>query len=225
MQNLKNPEHEDMVDTVKREMEVISALEHPFIVDMVSSRMSEEESLMLMTIVKGGELWNVVHKEQEDGSWMSGISEADAKFYGLVIADTLAYMHQKNILFRDLKPENVLVSLLQSKQTITSILCLITDPRLKKIRSIKMGTLTSSTLDSPNSAKARHTLSVEHPTMLLLRLYSVPAMASVSFPKSNVNDNAISIYLLMDGLTNCFRVDIFWTGVDHWALGVVIFEM
>lgn len=109
VQDLKNPEHENMADTVKREMEVISSLEHPFIVDLVSSQETEKESLMLMTIVKGGELWNVVHKEQDDGSWLSGIAESEAKFYSLILADTLGYMHQKNILFRDLKPENVLI--------------------------------------------------------------------------------------------------------------------
>eukprot|EP00980_Cylindrotheca_fusiformis_P026268 scaffold15643_cov104-Cylindrotheca_fusiformis.AAC.4 len=109
VQNLNNPDHEHMIDNVKREMDVISSLEHPFIVDLVSAQSTADESLMLMTIVKGGELWNVVHKEQDDGNWLSGISEADAKFYALILADTLAYMHHKNILFRDLKPENVLI--------------------------------------------------------------------------------------------------------------------
>ncbi|KAL3934727.1 MAG: hypothetical protein SGBAC_009616 [Bacillariaceae sp.] len=109
VQNLDNPEHENMRDTIKREMEVIATLEHPFIVDLVSTYETETESMMLMTVVKGGELWNVVHKEQDDGSWLSGLGEDHAKFYALVIADTLAYMHYKNILFRDLKPENILI--------------------------------------------------------------------------------------------------------------------
>ncbi|CAJ1931536.1 unnamed protein product [Cylindrotheca closterium] len=109
VQNLDNPEHANMRDTIKREMEVISTLEHPFIVDLVSCHETETESMMLMTVVKGGELWNVVHKEQDDGEWLSGISEEDTKFYSLIIADTLAYMHYKNILFRDLKPENILI--------------------------------------------------------------------------------------------------------------------
>ena len=109
VQDLENPEHEGMVDTVKREMDVITALEHPFIVDMVSSYETEAESQMLMTMVEGGELWNVIHREEEDGNWISGIGEDHAKFYALVIADTLAYMHHKNIIFRDLKPENILI--------------------------------------------------------------------------------------------------------------------
>ena len=35
--------------------------------------------------------------------------QADAKFYSLIIADTISYMHRRNILFRDLKPENVMI--------------------------------------------------------------------------------------------------------------------
>lgn len=109
VQNLDNPDHSDMRETIKREMEVIATLEHPFIVDLISVQETATESMMLMTIVKGGELFEVIHKEQEDGSWLSGLEESHVKFYSLVIADTLAYMHYKNILFRDLKPENILI--------------------------------------------------------------------------------------------------------------------
>ena len=64
---------------------------------------------MLMTIVEGGELWNVIHRESDDGSgeWISGISESDARFYSFVVAEALAYMHHKNIVFRDLKVSDI----------------------------------------------------------------------------------------------------------------------
>jgi len=95
--------------SIQREKEVISSLEHPFIVDLVSSYEDEHESLMLMTIVEGGELWNVIHRERDDGEWESGISESHARFYSLVVAEALAYMHRRSVVFRDLKPENVLI--------------------------------------------------------------------------------------------------------------------
>jgi serine/threonine protein kinase len=39
----------------------------------------------------------------------TGLPESDAKFYAMVVADTLDYMHRKNFIFRDLKPENILI--------------------------------------------------------------------------------------------------------------------
>ena len=81
----------------------------PFIVDLLDSKETGLESYMLMTLCPGGELWDVIHRENDDGTWESGISEEAAKFYTLIIADTLSYMHHKHVLFRDLKPENVLI--------------------------------------------------------------------------------------------------------------------
>lgn len=64
---------------------------------------------MVMGLIRGGDLWSVIHVELEDGEWRSGFSERQAKFYGLVIADTLDYLHRRKIAFRDLKPENIMV--------------------------------------------------------------------------------------------------------------------
>jgi serine/threonine protein kinase len=97
------------VEAIKREMTVIQQLNHPFIIDLVESYETDESIYMLMEVVKGGELWSVIHQEDDDGNWTSGISEAQSKFYTLILADTLAYMHRQKFIFRDLKPENVLI--------------------------------------------------------------------------------------------------------------------
>lgn len=99
--------NKEFAAAIQREKEVISSLEHPFIVDLICSFDDEDESLMLMTIVEGGELWNVIHRENASGEWISGITESDARFYSLVVAEALAYMHHKNIVFRDLKVSNI----------------------------------------------------------------------------------------------------------------------
>ena len=44
---------------------------------------------MVMGLIKGGDLWAVIHREDDQGEWISGFSEAQAKFYTLIIADTL----------------------------------------------------------------------------------------------------------------------------------------
>lgn len=96
-------------DNVKREVATIGCLHHPFIVGLIHSKFTGKECFMVMDFISGGELWSVIHREYPDGRWESGISAADTKFYSLIIADTISYMHRRNILFRDLKPENVMI--------------------------------------------------------------------------------------------------------------------
>lgn len=101
--------HYSAEEAIRRECEVLSTVDHPFIVDLVHHYEDEENIYMVMGLIRGGDLWSVIHVELEDGEWRSGFSERQAKFYGLVIADTLDYLHRRKIAFRDLKPENIMV--------------------------------------------------------------------------------------------------------------------
>ena len=99
----------DIEELIRREIKVTKTLQHPFIVDLVHTYERDYNVYMLMGLVTGGELWDRVHIEDESGNWSSGLAEQDAKFYALLIADTLKFMHDKNFLYRDLKPENVMI--------------------------------------------------------------------------------------------------------------------
>jgi len=59
---------------------------------------------MLMQLVQGGELYSVIHTTRRDG-----LPEQQARFYAAGVADGLAYMHRRSYVYRDLKPENVLI--------------------------------------------------------------------------------------------------------------------
>jgi protein kinase A len=60
---------------------------------------------MLLELVQGGELFSVMHP----GAEFCCLPEAQVKFYAMAIADALAYMHRGKYVFRDLKPENVMI--------------------------------------------------------------------------------------------------------------------
>ena len=86
------------------EKQVLQMLNNPFIVDLVNAYQDKGFIYMLMEYLAGGELYSIMNP------WERRIlPEAQAKFYILAIADALAYVHQKKIIFRDLKPENVLI--------------------------------------------------------------------------------------------------------------------
>jgi serum/glucocorticoid-regulated kinase 2 len=54
-----------------------------------------------MTFIKGGELYRHLNK-------MKRFTEEQARFFIAQIALAIGHLHKKNILYRDLKPENVL---------------------------------------------------------------------------------------------------------------------
>jgi hypothetical protein len=127
----------DPVESIQREMDIMTKLNHPFIADLIHSYEDDENMYMLMGVVVGCELWEIIHKEDEEtGDWISGISEESAKFYALCIADALAYIHGQKYIWRDLKPENVMVGSDGYPVLCDFGLCKFVDRKLQMIYSL-----------------------------------------------------------------------------------------
>ena len=56
-----------------------------------------------MEYCPGGELFNLLSKKRR-------FSEDQAKFYAAQMVLALEHLHQNNVVYRDLKPENVLIN-------------------------------------------------------------------------------------------------------------------
>lgn len=93
------------VQGVMRECSVMAELNHPFIVKLVNVYMTPSEIIMLMGLIPGCELYELM----QDKYGMRGFPEQHAKFYAAGILEALTYMHNRKIVYRDLKAENVMV--------------------------------------------------------------------------------------------------------------------
>lgn len=108
-QKKDDPTRGNSVNAIRREIDVLGLMDHPFIVGLIHHYEDPEHIYILMGLVHGGELFDVIHTENDDGTWSSGLPEEDAAFYTMVLADTLDYIHRRKFVYRDLKPENVLI--------------------------------------------------------------------------------------------------------------------
>lgn len=92
------------VEGVIREKNVMTSLNHPFLINLVNAYQDDENLYMLLPLIQGGELYSMLNQSPNNV-----LPEKDAKFYAAAIMEGLAHMHKRNILYRDLKPENVLI--------------------------------------------------------------------------------------------------------------------
>jgi len=94
----------NQAEGVIHEKNIMAQLDHPFIVSLVSHWKDEDKLYMVLKMYQGGELQSVIHTDRRDG-----IPEWGAKFYAANVLEGLSYMHNRHIIYRDLKPENVML--------------------------------------------------------------------------------------------------------------------
>eukprot|EP00913_Durusdinium_trenchii_P031402 g29401.t1 len=93
-----------MQQSVMSEKNVQLMCDSTFIVKVFETFNSDTQLFFLLELALGGELYATYHKKGLFGK------EGHAKFYvaGVVIA--FDHLHSKKIVFRDLKPENLLLN-------------------------------------------------------------------------------------------------------------------
>ncbi|GAU29032.1 hypothetical protein TSUD_165500 [Trifolium subterraneum] len=86
------------------EREILQSLDHPFLPSLYTHFETESFSCLVMEFCPGGDLHAL--RQRQPGKYFS---EHAARFYVAEVLLALEYLHMLGIIYRDLKPENVLV--------------------------------------------------------------------------------------------------------------------
>jgi len=92
----------NQVEHTKTERNVLGYVKHPFIVGMNMAFQSKDKLYFVLDYCAGGELFFHLGK-------LGKFPEPRARFYAAEIVLAISYVHSLDIIYRDLKPENVLL--------------------------------------------------------------------------------------------------------------------
>ncbi|KAJ0988210.1 hypothetical protein J5N97_006566 [Dioscorea zingiberensis] len=86
------------------EREILQSLDHPFLPTLYTHFETDKFSCLVMEFCPGGDLHTL--RQRQPGKFFS---EQAVKFYVAEVLLAMEYLHMLGIIYRDLKPENVLV--------------------------------------------------------------------------------------------------------------------
>lgn len=89
------------VEHTLNEKNILASVNFPFLVNLVSSFKDNASVYMVLDYAVGGELFSHLRRAGR-------FNESRSRFYGAQIVLALEYLHNLSIIYRDLKPENLL---------------------------------------------------------------------------------------------------------------------
>lgn len=90
------------MDHIKSEIVILNQIDFPLLVKMDGITQDERYLYIVLEYVPGGELFTYLRT-------VKNFKSEDARFYAAQVTLMFDYLHTKNIIYRDLKPENLLI--------------------------------------------------------------------------------------------------------------------
>ncbi|KAG8385942.1 hypothetical protein BUALT_Bualt03G0097700 [Buddleja alternifolia] len=217
------------------EREILGLLDHPFLPTLYTYFETEKFYCLVMEFCSGGNLHTLRQKQPN-----KHFSEEAARFYASEVLLALEYLHMLGIVYRDLKPENVLVreeGHIMLSDFDLSLRCSV-NPTLVKSSSVHSGNTGDNTgglLDDDNAVR-----SCIQPSSFFPRL--LPSKKNrKSKSDFGLGNNVNSLPELMAEPTNVRSMSFVGTheylapeiirgeghgsAVDWWTFGIFLYEL
>ena len=94
----------NQIEHTRTERRILAKVQHPFICLLRYAFQTKKKLYLVLDYHPGGELFYHLSRRGR-------FREKEAKFFIAEITSALEYLHDHNICYRDLKPENVLIQL------------------------------------------------------------------------------------------------------------------
>ncbi|KAL2470420.1 Phototropin-1 [Abeliophyllum distichum] len=173
------------------EREILDMLDHPFLPALYASFQTKTHICLITDYCPGGELFLLLDRQPT-----KVLKEDAVRFYAAEVVVALEYLHCQGIIYRDLKPENVL---LQGSGHVS-----LTDFDLSCLTSCKPQLLIPEI-----NEKKKHQKGQQAPIFM-----AEPMRASNSFVGTEE-------YIAPEIITGAGHT----SAVDWWALGILLYEM
>ena len=87
---------------VMNEKAIMEMCDHPFVLSNTATFQDDSQLYIVIELILGGELFSILRERQK-------FDLATARFYAACVAAAFTYLHDRKIVYRDLKPENLLL--------------------------------------------------------------------------------------------------------------------
>jgi len=88
---------------IDREKPVLEQIHHPFVIELIGAYISTNRVYLVMEYCPAGDLKTLLH------TTLGRFTEHQARFYTAELITALECLHDQGVVYRDLKPENVLL--------------------------------------------------------------------------------------------------------------------
>nr|BCM29535.1 phototropin [Apopellia endiviifolia] len=182
------------VHRARAEREILEKMDHPFLPTLYGSFQTRTHVCLITDFCPGGELFLLLERQPQ-----KRFQEDSARFYAAEIILALEYLHCVGVVYRDLKPENVLIQRDGHVQLTDFDLSFLTASRPQ--------------LYKPAVPSGRRKRSVNKESLRPILLTEPPARSN-----SFVGTEEYIAPEIILGLGHN-------SSVDWWALGILLYEM